>query len=125
MFYIKDVAKFSTSTGQPSDGQVYHAGKYWTPRKVLPSSRPGKKVMALMPKRVDGKTKYKVVHAGAEGYKHNYSDAAKKNYLARSGGIRKKDGSLAANDPWSPNYLARRALWARRSKADGSTAKVV
>jgi hypothetical protein len=53
----------------------------------------------------------KVVHYGAQGYKHNYSSAAKKSYLARSAGIRNKAGELTKDDIFSPNYHARRDLW--------------
>lgn len=62
----------------------------------------------------------KLVHYGAKGYKHNYSDRAKKSYLARSGGIKNKSGGLTKSDPFSPNYWARRDLWPG-GKADGST----
>lgn len=33
------------------------------------------------------------------------------NYLARSGGIRDKNGNLTKNDPFSANYWARKVLW--------------
>lgn len=33
------------------------------------------------------------------------------NYLARSGGIRDKDGNLTKSDPFSANYWARKVLW--------------
>lgn len=35
----------------------------------------------------------------------------RKSFLARSKGIKKKDGSLAWKDPMSPNYHAVRVLW--------------
>lgn len=47
--------------------------------EVKRSTRPGKKIMKKVCK--DGKEK--VVHAGAKGYKHNYSKDAKKSFRAR------------------------------------------
>lgn len=82
----------------------------------IDSDRPEKKKMVLA-KRGD---QVKLIHFGQKGYKHNYSDAAKKNYLTRSAGIRGKDGSLTANDKFSANYWARRELWPKNEPADGS-----
>lgn len=47
--------------------------------EVKDSTRDGKKIMKKVCK--DGKEK--IVHAGADGYKHNYSKDAKKNFRAR------------------------------------------
>ena len=47
--------------------------------EVKRSTRPGKKIMKKVCK--DGKEK--LVHAGADGYKHNYSKDAKKSFRAR------------------------------------------
>ena len=63
----------------------------------------------------------KLVRFGKRGYDHNYSPAAKQNYLARSAGIRKKDGTLTKDDPFSPNYWARKVLWPQNQKADGKS----
>tara|TARA_Y100001973_G_scaffold99147_1_gene157917 strand:- start:8868 stop:10199 length:1332 start_codon:yes stop_codon:yes gene_type:complete len=83
------------------------------------SDRPNKKKMVLV-KRGD---KIKLVHFGHSSYKHNYSKKAKSNYLSRSGGIRDKEGRLTKNDPFSPNYWARKVLWPKGQKADGSSLK--
>jgi hypothetical protein len=80
------------------------------------SDRPEKKKMVLAKKG----DQVKLIHFGQKGYKHNYSDAAKKNYLTRSAGIRGKDGNLTANDKFSANYWARRELWPKNEPADGS-----
>ena len=56
----------------------------------------------------DGKTK--LIHFGDSRYKHNYSKEARKNYLARSSGIRSK-GKLTKDDRNSANYWSRRVLW--------------
>lgn len=54
----------------------------------------------------------KVVKFGHKDYGHNYSSEARKNYLARSGGIRDKSGNLTKDDKFSSNYWARTKLWA-------------
>ena len=97
-------------------GKVRYRGRCMTPNKPMPSSRPEKKRMVLV-KRGD---RMKLVHYGAKGYKHNYSDSAKKSYLARSGGIKNKSGGLTKDDPFSPNHWARKDLWPG-GKADGGT----
>tara|TARA_Y100001937_G_scaffold117952_1_gene171748 strand:- start:875 stop:1126 length:252 start_codon:yes stop_codon:yes gene_type:complete len=48
---------------------------------------------------------------GLRGYRHNYSAAARKSYLARSAGIRNKQGKLTKDDKNSANYWARKILW--------------
>lgn len=79
------------------------------------STRPDKKLMVV----VDGKT----IHFGARSMEHfrdksgiwsskNHGDPERrKSFLARSKGIKKKDGSLAWKDPKSPAYHAVRVLW--------------
>ena len=80
------------------------------------SDKKGKKLMVTV--------NNKRVHFGADGYTHfhdktgllpkslNHDDKARRqSYLARTAKIRRKDGSLTANDPTSPNYHARKILW--------------
>tara|TARA_R110000796_G_scaffold225929_2_gene342370 strand:- start:800 stop:1078 length:279 start_codon:yes stop_codon:yes gene_type:complete len=43
--------------------------------------------------------------------KDHLDEKRRKNYLARSGGIKRKDGTLTKNDPNSPNYHSIRILW--------------
>ena len=75
--------------------------------------------MVLASKIVDGEQRVKLVHFGALGYGHNYSEKAKKSYLARSAKIRGKNGKLTKNDPWSSNHWARKILWPVNKPADG------
>lgn len=78
--------------------------------KPIASTRKGKKKMVLV-KRGD---KVKVVHFGQKGYEDFTQHKDKKrreNYLRRSGGIRNKAGKLTSEDPFSPNYWARKHLW--------------
>jgi hypothetical protein len=69
------------------------------------SSRPGKKKMV---KACEG-GKEKLIHYGAEGYKHNYSKEAKKSFRARH----KCD---TAKDKLSPRFWACRDLWGKSKK---------
>lgn len=78
--------------------------------KPIPSNRKGKKKMVLV-KRGD---KIRIVHFGQKGYQdftQHKDKKRRKNYLTRSAGIRNKAGQLTKNDPFSPNYWARRELW--------------
>lgn len=82
-------------------------GKPMVANKVYNSTREGKKKMVYATKNGEGK----LIHFGADGYKHNYSKEAKKSYLARSAGIKDKNGNATKDDRHSPNYWARRILW--------------
>lgn len=79
------------------------------------STRKDKKLMVI----VDGKK----IHFGARNMEH-YKDKTglwkeldhldkkrRKNYLARSGGIRNKEGKLTKDIESSPNYHSIRILW--------------
>jgi hypothetical protein len=79
------------------------------------STRKDKKLMTI----VDGKK----VHFGNPQYQHfkdktgiwkslDHGDPKRrKNYLARSSGIKNKQGQLTKDIPSSPNYHAIRILW--------------
>lgn len=69
--------------------------------KPRPSSREGKKRMVMACE--DGKRK--LIHYGAEGYGHNYSDAARKSFRARH-----KCGDKKSK--LSAGYWACKDLWA-------------
>lgn len=84
-------------------GGIEYRGKHFPGyNKPVKSDRPGKKKMVLAK---EGDT-VKVVHFGDAKMGHNYSAAARKSYLARSGGIKGKDSKLSAN------YWSRKVLWA-------------
>ncbi len=100
------------------DFYIYRSRK-WKLNKPVPSTIKGKKMMVLATKTVNGTRKAKVIHFGAKGYGHNYSPKAKKSYLARSAGIRSKEGKLTMNDKWSPNYWARKILWPKNKPTTG------
>lgn len=65
-----------------------------------PSTRPGKKKMV----KACANGKEKLIHYGAKGYEHNYSDSAKKSFRARH-------GCDDANDKLSAKYWACKDLW--------------
>jgi len=48
---------------------------------------------------------------GMEDFTQHKDSKRRANYLARSGGIKDKDGNLTKNDPFSANYWARKVLW--------------
>jgi hypothetical protein len=76
----------------------------------VPSDQKGKKMMVLVKKG----EKVKLVHFGQKGYEdftQHKDPERRKNYLKRSAGIRGKDGKLTKDDPFSPNYWARKVLW--------------
>jgi hypothetical protein len=86
-------------------------GKY----TYLKSDKKDKKLMT----EVDGKK----IHFGNAHMEHfkdrtgiwknkDHNDKARrKNYLTRSAGIKRKNGTLTKDDPLSPNYHSRRILW--------------
>ena len=84
------------------------------------STRPDKKLMVKCPQTG------KIIHFGQRGarswYKAPFSsllpkdelhdnEEKRKQYLARATKIKKKDGTLAVNDPCSPNWWSVNGLW--------------
>jgi len=107
-----------SSLEKVGDKYLYR-GKLWKLNHPVTSTAKGKKMMVLASKIVDGKKRVRVIHFGALGYGHNYSVKAKKSYLARSAGIRNKDGELTKNDRWSANHWARKILWPAKKRTTG------
>jgi hypothetical protein len=68
--------------------------------RVVSSDRPGKKRMVL----ACANGKEKLIHFGAEGYKSNYSDAARKNFRARH-------SCNTATNKLTARHWACKALW--------------
>jgi len=48
---------------------------------------------------------------GMEDFTQHHDAERRKNYLARSGGIKNKSGQLTKDDKFSANYWARKVLW--------------
>ncbi|MDE3046529.1 MAG: hypothetical protein KGJ02_07820 [Verrucomicrobiota bacterium] len=100
-------------------GKYLYRDTLFAVNKPIKSTARGKKMMVLASKTVAGERRVKLVHFGALGYGHNYSQKAKKSYLARSAKIRNKAGKLTKNDPWSANHWARKILWPAGKPANG------
>ena len=90
------------------------ASKEWKEKKPLykpvHSSRPGKKGMVYVKK--DGKKT--LIHFGDSSMtdkRKGASKAQQKSYLARSKGIRNKEGKLTYKDKNSANYWSRTVNW--------------
>ena len=94
--------KKSSDVKKTGSGIEYSGKRFPGYNKPIKSDRPGKKKMVLAK---EGDT-VKLVHFGDATMGHNYSEAARKSYLARSGGIKGKDSKLSAN------YWSRKVLWA-------------
>ena len=78
--------------------------------KPMKSTKTGKKMMVYVMK--DGKKR--LIHFGDSNMKdftQHKDEARRKSYLARSGGIRNKEGKLTKNLKSSPNYWSRKVLW--------------
>jgi hypothetical protein len=100
-------------------GKYLHLGILFSLNKPIKSTAKGKKLMVLASKNIGGERWVKLIHFGALGYGHNYSEKAKRSYLARSAKIRDKSGKLTKNDPWSANHWARKILWPANKPAHG------
>lgn len=50
-------------------------------------------------------------HRGYEDYTQHKDKGRRENYLARSAGIRDKNGKLTKDDVFSANHWARKDLW--------------
>lgn len=92
-----------TAKGVEYRGETYPG---FNKPKTNPGTSKHKKV--VLAKKGD---EIKVVKFGHRDYGHNYSEEARKNYLARSAGITDASGNLTKNDKFSANYWARKELW--------------
>ena len=78
--------------------------------KPMKSTKAGKKMMVYVMKN----GKKTLIHFGDSSMKdftQHKDEARRKSYLARSGGIRNKQGKLTKNDKNSANYWSRKILW--------------
>jgi hypothetical protein len=80
--------------------------------KPMKSTRPDKKKMVYVRDPRTGGVK--LIHFGAQGYKHNYSEKAWRSYIARASGIKDKRGKLTKDNKLSANYWSIRYLWPGR-----------
>jgi len=78
--------------------------------KPMKSTKKGKKMMVYVMKN----GKKTLIHFGDSNMKdftQHKDEARRKSYLARSAGIRNKQGKLTKNDKNSANYWSRKVLW--------------
>jgi len=80
--------------------------------KPVPSDRAGKKKMV---KACSNGTE-KLIHFGAKGYGHNYSEAARKSFKARH-------GCSEANNKLTARYWACKTLWGGPGKSSAPSPK--
>lgn len=73
--------------------------------KPYKSDKSGKDGMVYVKSSSGGK---RLLHFGDSSMANNTSPAARKSYLARSGGIKNKQGKLTKNDKNSANYWSRK-----------------
>ena len=59
----------------------------------------------------DSSTEHYKDKTGIWKSKDHLDEKRRKSYLARSGGIKRKDGTLTKNDPNSSNYHSRKIFW--------------
>ena len=90
----------------------YRGIKFPGYNKPIKSNREGKKMMVLAK---DG-DKVKLIHFGATGYGHNYSDEARKSFRSRH----KCD---TAKDKLTARYWACKTLWAVKGGSKKSSPK--
>jgi len=79
---------------------------------VRPSDRAGKKKMV----KACANGKEKIIHFGAKGYGHNYSDKARKSFKARH-------KCSSATNKLSARYWACKKLWAGKGGSTKSSPK--
>lgn len=99
--FLTDIAQFSIT---------YHGRTLPGYNKPVASDKAGKKKMVLAK---DG-DKVKLLHFGdakMSDYRIHKDKKRRANYLARSGGIKDKNGNLTKNNKLSPNFWSRSVLW--------------
>ncbi len=78
--------------------------------KPFPSKAKGKKYSVMVMK--DGKKKkINFGDSNMKDYRQHKDKDRRKSYLARSAGIRDKQGNLTANNKNTSNYWSRKYLW--------------
>ena len=93
----------------PSDFKIY-IKKENTLYKPIKASNTKKKGMVYVMKN----GKKKLIHFGdstMKDFTQHKDPQRRKNYLARSGGIKNKEGKLTKNDKNSANYWSRKINW--------------
>lgn len=95
---------------------IKYNGEQYKIKSIDTSSRKDKKYVATVENKTTGKVHN--VHWGHTGYDDYYVHRDKKrreNFQKRHGGIKLKDGTIAADDPKQPAYYATKANWSYMS----------
>jgi len=90
---------------------LYRGEKFSGYNKPKKAPAGSKKKMVVLAKKGDKIKKIGFGYRGMQGFRQHKDPKRRKNYLARSGGIRNKSGALTKNDIFSANYWARKVLW--------------
>jgi len=80
--------------------------------KPKPSTRRDKKMMVFVCNPKTGRVN--TIHFGQRGFRSNSSKMARKKFLARSAGIRDKNGRLTKDNKFKANFWTRSVLWHSR-----------
>jgi hypothetical protein len=108
--HLTEHPKYYSALKKMEDGLKKKASEDKTLYQPKPSTREGKKYQVYV-KGESGNPK--LIHFGAKGYKHNYSEGAKKNFRARHGC---EGASKDTPKWWACNYL-----WGTDQKVGTST----
>jgi len=103
------LAKAKDAKRLPSGAIEYRGSTYPGFNKPKRNTSSSKHKEVVLAKKGD---EIQVVKYGHKDYGHNYSTEARASYLARSAGIKDKNGNLTKDDKFSANYWARKRLWA-------------
>lgn len=79
--------------------------------KPFKSSKKGKKMSVYV---LNKEGKKRLIHFGdsnMEDFRQHKDEKRRKSYLARSSGIRNKEGKLTKDDKNSSNFYSRKYLW--------------
>lgn len=114
LLFVSDImAFFARKRGSKDKGKrVRYKGQTYVISKPKRATQKGKKQQVTVRNISTGQVK--TIAYGAKGYsdfRRHKNNARRNNYLARSGGIKDKQGQLTKDNPMSPNYHARRNLW--------------
>ena len=79
--------------------------------KPVKSNKSGKKGMVYVLNKNDKKSLLHFGDSSMEDFTQHRDKDRRKNYLARSGGIKDKDGNLTKNNKNKANFYSRKYLW--------------
>ncbi len=94
------------------DGKLVYRGEEFDGfNKPKRDTSGAKKKQVVLAKKDDEVKLVRFGHKDYEDFTQHKDPDRRKNYLARSAGIRDKSGNLTKDDKFSANYWARKKLW--------------